>query len=53
MPKHIDVKELNKIFEVHDTKVHALKNVSFNVDKGEVLSVLGASGSGGKVRFCV
>jgi ABC-type oligopeptide transport system ATPase subunit len=35
MPKHIDVKELNKIFEVHDTKVHALKNVSFNVDKGE------------------
>jgi hypothetical protein len=27
MPKHIDVKELNKIFEVHDTKVHALKNV--------------------------
>ncbi|HBH22089.1 MAG TPA: ABC transporter ATP-binding protein, partial [Cytophagales bacterium] len=38
--------EPNKIFEVHDTKVHALKNVSFNVDKGEVLSVLGASGSG-------
>ncbi len=39
----IDVKNLSKTF---DKKVHAVKDVSFHVDKGEVISLIGPSGSG-------
>ncbi len=39
----IDVKNLSKTF---DKKVHAVKYVSFHVDKGEVISLIGPSGSG-------
>jgi putative ABC transport system ATP-binding protein len=38
--------ELCKIYRTGDTKVEALKNVSFEVDKGEFVVVYGSSGSG-------
>jgi len=37
---------LNKIYGEGDTEVRALQDVSFSVEKGEVLLVVGSSGSG-------
>jgi putative ABC transport system ATP-binding protein len=42
----LEVKNLHKTFGKGDTKVEALKNVSFSVSKGEFVAVVGESGSG-------
>ncbi|MGF7059862.1 ABC transporter ATP-binding protein [Brassicibacter mesophilus] len=42
----LEVKNLCKTFGSGDTKVEALKNVSFSVSKGEFIAVVGESGSG-------
>jgi putative ABC transport system ATP-binding protein len=42
----LTVQDLCKTYGAGDTKVEALKNVSFNVSKGEFVSVIGPSGSG-------
>lgn len=42
----LEVKNLSKIYGSGDTKVNALKNVSFSVAKGEFVAVVGESGSG-------
>lgn len=42
----LQVKELTKIYGKEDTTVTALGGVSFNVNKGEFVAVIGASGSG-------
>ena len=42
----LEVKNLCKTFGSGDTKVEALKNVSFSVSKGEFVAVVGESGSG-------
>ena len=42
----LEVKNLYKTFGSGDTKVEALKNVSFSVSKGEFVAVVGESGSG-------
>lgn len=42
----LKVQDLCKIYGTGDTKVEALKNVSFTVAKGEFISVIGPSGSG-------
>lgn len=46
MPHIIDVKNLNKIYESAGGLMHALKNVSMSVTKGEFLCIMGPSGSG-------
>lgn len=40
------VKELRKIYKIGVIEVHALDGVSFNIERGEVVSVMGPSGSG-------
>ena len=40
----LEVRDLRKSFL--DNKVHVLENVSFSVEKGEVVSIIGPSGSG-------
>lgn len=37
---------LSKIYGSEDNGVHALKDVSFSVEKGEFVSITGPSGSG-------
>ena len=46
MPHIIDIKKINKIYESAGGLMHALKNVSLSVDKGEFLCIMGPSGSG-------
>ncbi len=42
----IDVRSLTKVYEMGDVKVHALRGVSFTVESGEFIAIVGPSGSG-------
>ena len=42
----LEVKNLTKIYKKGNTTVKALDNISFNVDKGEFIAIIGKSGSG-------
>ena len=43
----IEVKNLKKYFDVKDgKKLHAVDDVSFNIDKGEIVGLVGESGCG-------
>ncbi|GAA0122831.1 MAG: ABC transporter ATP-binding protein [Clostridium argentinense] len=42
----LEVKNLSKVYGSGENKVHALKNVSFKVAKGEFVAIVGESGSG-------
>jgi len=42
----IQVKDLTKVYQMGEIEVHALRGVSFSVNKGEVLAIMGPSGSG-------
>jgi putative ABC transport system ATP-binding protein len=42
----IKVDNLHKIYEMGDTKVHALRGVSLAIYRGEFVAIMGASGSG-------
>ncbi|MBI3813233.1 MAG: ABC transporter ATP-binding protein [Nitrospinae bacterium] len=42
----IEIKNLSKIYNTGIVKVHALKNISFSINSGEFVSIMGPSGSG-------
>ena len=42
----IDVKEIHKTYDLGEIKVHALKGVSLEINNGDFVSIMGASGSG-------
>ncbi len=44
--KILEVKNLSKIYGTGDNQVIALNNVSFSVEKGEFIAIVGSSGSG-------
>lgn len=44
--KILDVKNLSKVYGKGDTMVKALDNVSFSVEQGEFIAIIGPSGSG-------
>ena len=42
----IEFKNVNKIYDMGEVKINALKNTSFEIDKGELVVILGPSGAG-------
>jgi putative ABC transport system ATP-binding protein len=42
----IEVKDIHKIYDLGDIKVHALKGISLDIKNGDFVSIMGASGSG-------
>lgn len=42
----IELTRINRVFQVGDQAVHALRNVSLIVENGEYVSLMGPSGSG-------
>ena len=44
--KILEIKNLCKVYGSDETKVYALKNVSFDVEQGEFVAIVGPSGSG-------
>lgn len=42
----LEIKSISKIYGKGNNAVHALKDVSFSVDKGEYVAIVGESGSG-------
>jgi len=45
----LDVRDLSVDFKIEDGELHAVKEVSFSIDKGETLALVGESGSGKSV----
>lgn len=46
MKKVIEIQNIKRNFQVGDETVHALRGVSFNINEGEFVTVMGTSGSG-------
>jgi len=42
----IQIDDLTKVYKVGDTEVHALRGVSYKVEAGEFVAIMGPSGSG-------
>jgi putative ABC transport system ATP-binding protein len=42
----IQIDQLTKAFTMGENEIHALDNVSFSIDKGEMVAIMGPSGSG-------
>lgn len=45
------VSKLNKRYRVNGEEMIALNNVDFELNKGEILAIMGSSGSGERVHF--
>jgi putative ABC transport system ATP-binding protein len=42
----IDVRNLNKIYNLGEVKVHAVADVTLQIERGSFLAIMGPSGSG-------
>lgn len=42
----IELKNLSKTFQLSDTKVEALRNISLTVNNGDIYGIIGMSGAG-------
>ena len=42
----VDAREITKVYTMGEVKVHALRGLSVNINRGEVVGIMGPSGSG-------
>jgi ABC-type lipoprotein export system ATPase subunit len=42
----IQVEDVHKYYDLGETRVHALRGVSVNIERGEFVAIMGSSGSG-------
>ena len=42
----LKISDLNKSYKMGDSSLHVLKRINLNVDKGEMVAIMGSSGSG-------
>ena len=42
----IEIKNVTKVYQMGEVKVHALRGVSLHIEKGEFVTIMGPSGSG-------
>ena len=42
----ITLKDINKTYDMGQASLHVLKGIDLHIDKGEYVSIMGASGSG-------
>jgi len=42
----IEVHDITKVYKMGEVEVHALRGVSFSIERGEVIAIMGPSGSG-------
>jgi len=42
----LSLKNVSKVYQVGDQKIYALKNISFDIHRGDFISIVGKSGSG-------
>ena len=47
----IRVETITKVYTTGKTKVHALRGVDMDVKRGEMIAIMGASGSGKSISF--
>lgn len=47
----LEVKNISKTYGTGEATVHALKNATFSVPKGEFVAIVGESGSGARVKI--
>ena len=53
MKKVIEIQNIKRNFQVGDETVHALRGVSFNINEGEFVTIMGTSGSEtGRLASC-
>ena len=46
MSAYVQFENVNKVYQMGEVKIEALKNASFEIDKGEICVIVGASGAG-------
>ncbi len=46
MPRVLEIENLSKVYNEGDSRVKALDNVSFSIERGETALIIGSSGSG-------